>query len=132
MKAKCNNKDVQQVNQFSEYRGSDRSDEKVRSHRETQSQSLKEEVKEKYTLPEQWKHRRWADMSNLSHVMKLKGSQNYQIWVTDLKGVALLNKVWKVMNRTVPQSILPVNTSDTQQETYTVRLEDWEETEKMA
>ena len=71
-------------------------------------------------------------MSNLSYVMKLKGSQNYQIWATGLKGVTLSNRVWKVMNRTVPQLILSANASDTQQETYTARLEDWEETEEMA
>ena len=71
-------------------------------------------------------------MSNLSHVMKLEGPQNYQVWATGLKGVALLNRVWKVMNGMVPQPTLPANASHTQQETYTVRLEDWEEAEEIA
>ena len=56
MKAELNNKDVQQVNQFSEHRESDRSDKKVRSHKETQSQSLKKEFEEKFTLSKQQKH----------------------------------------------------------------------------
>lgn len=77
MKAELNNKDVQQVNQFSEHRESDRSDKKVRSHKETQSQSLKKEFEEKFTLSKQQKHWRWADMLNLSHVLKLKESQHY-------------------------------------------------------
>ena len=71
-------------------------------------------------------------MLNLSHVTKLEGPQNYQVWATGLKGVALLNRVWKVMNRTVPQPTLPANASYTQQKTYTVRLEDWEKAEEIA
>ena len=35
------------------------------------------------------------------------------------------------MNRIVSQLILPVNASDTQQETYTARLKDWEEMKKI-
>ena len=50
MKANCNNEDIQQVNQFSEYRESDRPGEKAGPHREMQSQFLKKEMKEKYTL----------------------------------------------------------------------------------
>ena len=93
MKANCNNEDIQQVNQFSEYRESDRPGEKAGPHREMQSQFLKKEMKEKYTLFRWQKHWRWADMLNLSHIIKLKDSQNYQIWVTDLKEVTLLNRV---------------------------------------
>lgn len=63
--------------------------------------------------------------------MKLEGSQNYQVWATDLKGVTLSNQVWKVMNETIPQPISPANTSDSQWETHTARLEDWEEAEEM-
>ena len=36
------------------------------------------------------------------------------------------------MNGTVPQPTLPANASHTQQETYTARLEDWEEAEEIA
>ena len=69
-------------------------------------------------------------MSNLSHVTKLEGPQNYQAWATGLKGVAL---VWKVMNDTISQPTpLPMNASDNQQEIYSARLEDWEEAEEIA
>ena len=132
MEADRNDEDVQQVDQSSEYGGSDRPGEEAGPLGETQSKSSKEEVEEKYTLPRRWEHRRRAGMSNLSHVTKLEGPQNYQIWATGLKGVALSNRVWKVMNGTVPRPILPANASDTQQETYMARLEDWEEAEEMA
>ncbi|KAA6421220.1 MAG: hypothetical protein FRX49_08919 [Trebouxia sp. A1-2] len=71
-------------------------------------------------------------MSNLSHVTKLEGPQNYQAWATGFKGVALSNRVWKVMNGTIPQPVLPANANDTQQETYTTRFEEWEEAEEIA
>ena len=92
-----NSKDVQQANQPSEYKGRDRPDNNVRPCEELQSRSVKEEVESKYTLPKRREHQRQTGMSNLSHVMRLEGLQNYQVWATGLKGVALSNRVWKVM-----------------------------------
>ena len=133
MDADLKDKGVQQVDQSSKNTPRDKpNDGVVRTREETQSQTIKEEVEEKYTLPRRREHQGQAGMSNLSHVTKLEGPQNYQVWATGLKGVALSNRVWKVMNGTVPRPILPANASDTQQETYTVRLEDWEEAEEIA
>ena len=97
-----NDKDVQQADQPSEYKGRDRPDDNVRPCKELQSRSVKEEVESKYTLPRQQKHRRQTGMSNLSHVTRLEGPQNYQVWATGLKGVTLSNRVWKVMNGMIP------------------------------
>ena len=132
MDADPKDKGVQQVDLSSEYKGRDRPGEEASLREETQSRTIKEEVEEKYTLPRRREHRGRAGMSNLSHVTKLEGPQNYQVWATGLKGVALSNRVWKVMNGTVPRPTLPANASDTQQETYTARLEDWEEAEEIA
>lgn len=71
-------------------------------------------------------------MSNLSHVSKLEGAHNYQAWATGLKGVALSNRVWKVLNGTIPRPTPPLDATDIQRETYLERLEDWEEAEEIA
>ena len=123
----------QETDQSSETIGWDRPDINVRPREESQSPSIKEDVETKYILPRRREHQRLAGMSNLSHVTKLEGPQNYQAWATGLKGVALSNRVWKVMNGTISRPTPPpMNASDIQQEAYLARLEDWEEAEEIA
>ena len=117
MEADRNDEDVQRADQSSEH---------------GEIQSVKEELEEKYILPRRREHQRRAGMSNLSHVTKLEGPQNYEAWVTGIWGVALSNRVWKVMEGTHLRPVLPTEASNTQQEAYTIRLEDWEEADKMA
>ena len=76
--------------------------------------------------------RQQIGMSNLSHIPKLEGSSNYKAWVTGIQGIALTNRVWKVMNGTIKHPVLAENPSPTQLETYELKLNNWEEAEEVA
>ncbi|SLM41429.1 hypothetical protein LPUS_12424 [Lasallia pustulata] len=88
----------------------------------------------------EWKHSylrtripcRQIGMSNLSHIPKLEGSSNYEAWVTGIQGIALTNRVWKVMNGTIKRPVLAENPSPTQLETYELKLDDWKEAKEVA
>ncbi|KAA6408113.1 MAG: hypothetical protein FRX48_07854 [Lasallia pustulata] len=99
------------------------------------SQVIKDENKEaerKHSYLQTKIPRRQIGMSNLSHIPKLEGSSNYEAWVTGIQGIALTNRVWKVMNGTIKRPVLAKNPSPTQLETYELKLDNWEEAEEVA
>ena len=91
-----------------------------------------EEAERRYSYLRTRTPRRRTGMLNLSHIPKLEGSSNYEAWVTGIQGIALTNRVWKVMNGTIKRPVLAENPSPTQLETYELKLDDWEEAEEVA
>ena len=90
------------------------------------------EAKQKHSYLRTRAPRRQIGILNLSHIPKLDRSSNYKAWVTGIQGIALTNRVWKVMNGMIKRPVLAKNPSPTQLETYELKLNDWEEAEEVA